>query len=137
MVLNSDRDVWQACFRGLQQKCPKCNEGALYRSYLKVHDQCPHCSEDLHHHRADDAPPYFTIFIVGHIIVPLMIALEIGYRPALWLHGLIWLPAILLLCYWLLPRVKGALVGLQWALFMHGFDPDHDEAKDYGGHLPS
>jgi hypothetical protein len=26
-----------------------------------------------------------------------------------------------------LPSVKGALVGLQWALLMHGFDPDAKE----------
>jgi hypothetical protein len=29
------------------------------------------------------------------------------------------------LCLALLPIIKGAIVGLQWALYMHGFDP-HD-----------
>ena len=131
------RDVWAACMSGLQHKCPNCATGPLYRSYLKVHDHCPHCSEALYHHRADDAPPYFTIFIVGHLIIPAMIAVEMAYAPALWLHGLIWAPAILLLCMGLLPRVKGFIVGLQWGLKMHGFDPSYDETKDYGGNLPT
>lgn len=130
------RSIWRAVRRGLGQKCPACGNGALFGKYLKVNAHCAHCNEALHHHRADDAPPYFTIFIVGHIIVPLMMAVEIAYKPALWLHALVWLPITLALVYWMLPRVKGALVGLQWAMYMHGFDPDHDEAKEYGGHEP-
>jgi uncharacterized protein (DUF983 family) len=76
----------------------------------------------LFHHRADDAPPYFTIFIVGHIIVSLVITVELVYWPPLWLHFVIWLPLTILLSLALLPVVKGAIVGLQWALKMHGFE---------------
>ena len=67
------RDWWQAVRRGLSLKCPSCGIGKMYRAYLKVNDTCPHCGEELHHHRADDAPPYFTIFILGHIVVPLVL----------------------------------------------------------------
>ena len=62
-----------------------------------------------------------------------MMAVELTYKPDLWVHAALWLPFTLLGCYWLLPRVKGALIGVQWALHMHGFDPSHDEAKEYGG----
>ncbi len=127
------RSVWRAGLRGFALTCPQCGEGALFKKFLKVHDNCPHCSETLHHHRADDAPPYFTIFILGHILVPVMMAIELAYKPALWIHALLWLPATLIGCYLLLPRVKGALIGVQWALHMHGFDPAHDEEKEYGG----
>lgn len=113
--------------------CPSCGTGPLYHRFLKVNEQCPHCHEALHHHRADDAPPYFTIFILGHIVVPLMMAVEIAYRPSIWLHALMWMPLILAGSYFLLPRIKGALIGVQWALRMHGFDPNHDEAQEYGG----
>jgi uncharacterized protein (DUF983 family) len=99
----------------------------MFRRYLKVADACPHCDEALHHQRADDAPPYFTIVIVGHIVVGLVLAVEMAYRPPLWLHGALWLPLTLILSLIILPPVKGALVALQWALLMHGFDPD---AKD-------
>jgi uncharacterized protein (DUF983 family) len=96
----------------------------MFSRYLKVSDHCPACGEALHHHRADDAPPYFTIVIVGHVVVGLVLALEMAYRPPLWLHAALWLPLAVLLSLAVLPIVKGALVGLQWALRMHGFDPD-------------
>ncbi len=73
------------------------------------------------HHRADDAPPYFTIIIVGHIIVPLLMTVELLYGPPLWVHLSIWLPLTIILSLLILPRVKGGIVGLQWAHRMHGF----------------
>ena len=57
------RDVQRSVLRGLGQKCPACGDGSIYRAYLTVNDACPKCGEELHHHRADDAPPYFTMLI--------------------------------------------------------------------------
>ncbi len=94
----------------------------LFSSYLKTANTCTACGEELFHHRADDAPPYFTIFIVGHIVVPLLMTVELLYGPPVWLHLAIWLPLTVLLSLALLPIVKGAIVGLQWALKMHGFE---------------
>lgn len=118
------RGVFQAMLTGARGRCPSCGQGRLFERYLKVADHCPHCGEALHHHRADDAPPYFTIFAVGHIIVPLLLAVEVAYTPDMWVHALLWLPSTLALCLTMLPAIKGAIVGLQWALYMHGFDPD-------------
>ena len=117
--------------RGTLHTCPKCGSGDLYASYLKVADQCASCGEALHHHRADDAPPYFTILIVGHIAVGGVLALEKAFKPSAWLHAAIWLPLVIILSLLLLPRIKGMLVGLQWALRMHGFGRSgHDRAAD-------
>ena len=121
------RPIFASMLRGAARKCPACGVGAMFRRYLKVADACPHCGEELHHHRADDAPAYFTIVIVGHIVVGLVLAVEIAYRPALWVHAALWLPLTVILTLVLLPMVKGALVGLQWALRMHGFDPNATE----------
>ena len=121
------RPIFASMLRGAAHKCPACGVGAMFRRYLKVADACPHCGEELHHHRADDAPAYFTIVIVGHIVVGLVLAVEIAYRPALWVHAALWLPLTVILTLALLPSVKGALVGLQWALRMHGFDPKSTE----------
>lgn len=123
-VAATDRRLGPAMLRGLRHRCPRCGEGALFSGYLKVVDACPSCGQELHHHRADDAPPYFTIFISGHIIVPLMIVMERLWAPALWIHMAVWLPVTLIMCMALLPPIKGALVGLQWAFRMHGFDDD-------------
>jgi uncharacterized protein (DUF983 family) len=116
------RNVLNAMWRGLSQRCPRCGKGALFWKYLKVVDQCPSCGEALHHHRADDAPAYFTIVIVGHFIVGGILAVHKAFAPPEWLQLAIWLPLTLISSLWLLPRIKGALVGLQWALYMHGFD---------------
>lgn len=90
------RPIFGSLLRGAALKCPACGTGAMFRRYLKVADACPHCGEALHHHRADDAPPYFTIVIVGHIVVGLMLAVEMAYRPPLWLHAALWLPLTLI-----------------------------------------
>lgn len=121
------RSLQQALLRGAMLKCPACGVGGLFHRYLKVVDQCPHCGESLHHHRADDAPAYFTIVIVGHVVVSLVLAVEIAYRPPLWLHAALWMPLTLALALALLAPIKGLLVALQWALLMHGFDPDAKE----------
>lgn len=121
------RPVQTSMLRGAAQKCPACGTGRLYSSYLKVNDTCPTCAEELHHQRADDAPPYFTMLIVGHIVVALVLVVEDLFAPALWVHSVLWGPMILGMSLWLLPRVKGALIGLQWAWRMHGFSGVDDE----------
>ena len=121
------RDVWQSIRRGFALKCPNCGIGKMFRAYLKVNDACPHCGEELHHQRADDAPPYFTIFIVGHIVVPLVLWVEMAFYPPVWVHMALWLPLATILALTLLPPVKAALIGLQWALRMHGFGEEAEE----------
>lgn len=125
---DGSRDVMTAMMDGFRHRCPSCQSGPLYESYLKVTDTCTNCGTELHHHRADDAPPYFTIFLVGHFIVGGVLALERAFAPEAWVHAAIWVPLTLVLSLLFLPRVKGALVGLQWALRMHGFGSGRDPA---------
>jgi uncharacterized protein (DUF983 family) len=110
--------------RGFFGYCPACGRGRMFRAFLKVADQCPACGEALHHHQADDAPAYFVILIVGHLVVPLALIVEIAWSPPYWLHAAIWLPLTAGLAIGLLQPVKGAIVGWQWANYMHGFDPN-------------
>jgi uncharacterized protein (DUF983 family) len=120
--MDSPRDKWQAVKRGFMGKCPHCGEGKMFRAFLKVAEACPSCGEELHHQRADDAPPYMTIFVVGHIIGAGMLWVE-HQNDALpiWIHATIWPILTVVLSFYFLPRIKGALIGLQWALRMHGF----------------
>ena len=110
-----------AMARGALHRCPACGRGALYRAYLKPADLCPACGEELFHQKADDAPPYVTIFLVGHLILAAVVAIDVAYAWPLWLHALVWLPLTVTLCLAVLPVAKGALIGLQWGLRMHGF----------------
>lgn len=120
------RPLREALLRGFRQLCPNCGRGRLFGRFLKVNHTCDDCGQELHHHRADDAPPYFTIFIVGHIVIPLVLLLEKAYAPSSLVHAAIWLPVTLGLTFFFLPRVKGSLVGLQWSQRMHGFGADED-----------
>lgn len=128
----ADRSWKQAMWRGACGKCPACGKGHIFAKYLKVVDTCDNCGEALHHQRADDAPPYFTIFIVGHIVIPLVFIVERVWQPPYWVHAALWLPLILGLTFGLMPIVKGAVVGLQWAIGMHGFgfEQDTEESRD-------
>jgi uncharacterized protein (DUF983 family) len=116
------RDVMQAMVRGFRGRCPNCIKGRLFRAFLKVVDRCEVCGEDFSHHRADDAPAYFVVLIAGHIVVALALEVEITFAPPYWVHVALWLPLTLALAVGLLQPVKGAIVGLQWAQYMHGFD---------------
>lgn len=130
MTPREPRDVTKAALNGMRLRCPKCGEGRMFASFLKASDYCPNCNEALYYHRADDAPPYVVITIVGHIVVGAMLIAEKNYRPELWTHVAMWVPLTILLSLALLPSVKGALIGVQWALRMHGFDPESPEAKE-------
>lgn len=121
------RDIKMSMLRGWRQKCPACEKGALYGKYLKVLDTCPACGEELFHQRADDAPPYFTMVVVGHVVIGGVLVLEKAFAPPSWVHLALWMPLTVALSLVLLPRVKGTLIGLQWALRMHGFGGATDD----------
>lgn len=126
--LAEKRDVWLAMKRGFRGRCPRCGEGKLFRAFLKTADACSNCGQDFTGHRADDLPAYLVIVVVGHIVVPLALSIETNFSPPVALQLAIYLPLTLVASLALIQPVKGTVVGLQWALRMHGFDenpPDH------------
>ena len=111
----ADRNVLQSVLRGVRGRCPACGEGRVLRGYLTATPACSACGEGYVHLRADDMPPWLTIMIVGHIVVPLLLLVEQTWHPAMWLQMAIWPAVTLLLLLMLLPRSKGAVLGLLWA----------------------
>ena len=118
---HNERALGPALKNGWKRCCPKCGKGALFEGYLKVRRTCPVCGEELFHHRADDGPAYLTILIVGHILGPLLLVVYTHYRPDPLLIAGTFSIGTIVLSLLLLPRLKGALIGLQWAKRMHGF----------------
>ena len=106
--------------RGFRNRCPNCGQAALLAGYLLPHETCPSCGEPNGEIKAQDAPPYLTILIVGHIVVPLLLIVEQMASPPMWVQLTIWLPVTLLLTLGLLPRIKGAWMGFMWALRLKG-----------------
>lgn len=115
------RDLKRALKRGWRRRCPACGGGPLYDGYLTVRERCPACSEALDAHRADDAPAWLTIVVVLSAVAPLMLIVWSFWSPPLWVHWTLWPTTVLLLSLALLPRLKGMVVGLQWARRMAGF----------------
>lgn len=110
--------------RGLLGRCPACGKRPLFKGFLRVVAACSNCTAPLGLARADDAPPYFTILIVGHIVVPAMVLLERSQQPPTWLMTAIFVPLTLVLAVGLLRPVKGATVGLMLTLNMLKTDAD-------------
>ena len=108
--------------RGLMGRCPACGWGRLFGRFLKVADRCDACGQAFHHHRADDFPAYIVIILVGHVVGYGIYTAETRFEDVpLWFHIAVWPLLTLILCLLLLQPVKGAVVGLQYALRMHGF----------------
>jgi uncharacterized protein (DUF983 family) len=112
---------WTAAGRGFLGRCPACGRGRLFGRFLKVADSCEVCGTEFHHHRADDFPPYIVMFIVGHVVVYGILQTETRFEVPLWVHFAIWPALTAVLAIGLLQPVKGAVVGLQYTLGMHGF----------------
>lgn len=121
IVVDEDRPLKPAMLRGWRRRCPNCGSGPMFSGYLKVRDSCPVCGEGLGQHRADDGPAYLTILIVGHIMAPLILIAFVKLRPDPWTLAAVFSVGTVALSLFLLPRLKGALVALQWAKRMHGF----------------
>ena len=121
-ALAPDIPYMTALSRGLKRRCPRCGEGKAFEGYLKVAERCPVCDENLGRIRADDLPPYLTIFLVGHIVVPLALIAEQNWAWSVTKHMTIWLPLTLTLLLTFLPLLKGLSIGLMWRLGITGRD---------------
>lgn len=111
--------------RGLTHRCPACGQGRLYRAYLKVEEHCEDCGHALGAYRADDGPAYLTILLIGHLVVaPLLLFPFIWKLPAAYVLPLTLIPLALLILL-VLPRIKGAFIGVLWAT-----NADDEGARD-------
>tara|TARA_R110000787_G_scaffold5406_7_gene19762 strand:+ start:463 stop:864 length:402 start_codon:yes stop_codon:yes gene_type:complete len=120
-IASTERPRLPAMMRGWRQKCPNCGAGPLLFNYLKVHDHCTVCEQEFQHHRADDGPAYLTILLVGHLMAPLLHIVFVQFRPEPIVLFTIFAVGTAALSLYLLPRLKGAMIGFQWAKGMGGF----------------
>jgi len=120
-TLEQERPTKPAMWHGFRQRCPNCGEGKMFAKFLKVNDECPSCGEELSHHRADDGPAYLTILFVGHLLAPLMHITWTQFRPEPLVMATVFTVGCVALSLYLLPRMKGLVVAIQWARRMHGF----------------
>jgi uncharacterized protein (DUF983 family) len=121
---DEDRPLGLSIRRGIMGKCPSCGDATLFQTFLSTHDLCPNCGEEIHHHRADDGPPFFSMFMVTPLVVAVMIIYEGIATPPVWHHLVIGIGLSTTLCIGLIRPIKGLFVAVQWAKRMHGFGAD-------------
>ena len=102
--------------RGLRGRCPACGKGRLFSGYLRQAPACSHCGEPTGLIRAEDGPPWLTVLILGPLLAPLTFIVSMKSTLPLWLS----LPALgafaIGTVLFLLPRIKGAFIGLLWRM---------------------
>jgi len=121
-----------AMLRGARGLCPNCGQGRLFAGWLRVRPFCACCHAPVGEIRADDAPPYFTVFIVAHVVIAGQVALERFALLSVATEMAIFLPGTLALVVILIRPVKGATVGLMMKL---GMMKPHAESR--AGENPS
>jgi uncharacterized protein (DUF983 family) len=103
-------------WRGFSGHCPNCGKGPILHRYLKVTSPCPVCGHDNAQYPSDDAPPYFTILIIGHLVIAPLLLFPFVWQWSAAAVLALTLPTVCFLTLWLLPRVKGGVIGVQWAI---------------------
>lgn len=86
----------------------------MFGGYLTPLKACGSCGLNFEPYRSDDAPAYFTIALVGHIILPGIWWAELHFSMSSWTHFMVWLPLTILLTLTLLPFIKGAVMAAIW-----------------------
>ncbi len=124
-----ERPPGRSIMRGISCRCPACGSGRLFKAWLKPVDQCAACGEDLHHQRSDDLPPYISIMILGHVAVGGFMMTDLVLMVPMWVHFAIWVPITILVALLTIQPIKGGVIGLQWALRMHGFGSEPDKPQ--------
>jgi uncharacterized protein (DUF983 family) len=84
--------------------------------YLKVDPECEACGHELARYPADDGPAYFTILLIGHLVVAPLLFFPIVWKSNPVYSAPIILSALAALTLLALPRVKGGWIGLMYAL---------------------
>lgn len=101
--------------RGISRTCPACGQGKLFNGYLAVCPVCPVCGNDNEQYPSDDFGPYVTIFLVLHLMVPILVVADRTWDMSVWFEGAFAIPIFLLATLALLPFAKGGVIGFAWA----------------------
>lgn len=73
-------------------KCPRCQRGNIFPPGLSfsLRPSCDSCGLDFTRNDIADGPAVFLIFILGFLLVPAALILEVLVHPPLWVHCVLW-----------------------------------------------
>ncbi|KPH04864.1 DUF983 domain-containing protein (plasmid) [Rhizobium acidisoli] len=99
---------------GLLGRCPRCQRGHLFASYLKLATRCDVCDLDYSFADPADGPAFFAMSIAAVPALASALWIQFAFEPHIWVHLLVTLPATVLACVLLLRPLKGWLVCSQF-----------------------
>lgn len=111
----TDRSTVSPFAAGLRCRCPRCGEGRLFEGFLTPRAACESCGLDFAFADSGDGPAVFIMFIAGFLVVGAALFVELSYEPPFWVHAMLWIPAVLIVCLGLLRPLKGLMIALQFA----------------------
>ena len=101
----------------------------MFRAWLKPVDACPNCARDWSVQQADDFPAYIGIFVVGHLLAPVVIAMIGTFGMSAWLTLAIILPVAVVMLITMLQPVKGAVIAFLWWMGIGAFVKERRAAE--------
>lgn len=107
-------------------RCPRCGKGKLYRGMLAVAGRCSECQLSFAGHEQGDGPAFFAITIIGALVAIFASIVEIRYEPPFWLHGVLWIPFVLIGSVVALRFSKAAIIRAQYNLRSGDFTQGND-----------
>lgn len=116
VTLRSSPNLLTGLRRGICRTCPACGQGELFCGYLAVRQVCAVCGNDNEQYPSDDFAPYVTIFLVLHVMVPVLFLADRTWAMSALFEGSVAIPIFLLATLALLPFVKGGVIGFAWAV---------------------
>lgn len=122
MSEHTDVDLKTASLRALKGCCPACGEGKLFRTYLKQVENCASCGESFGQIRADDAAPWATIILVGHVFLPFAFMVDVDFMPV-WVVMTMWSALFAAISLAVLPRAKALFIAILWQTRAPGYKP--------------
>jgi uncharacterized protein (DUF983 family) len=122
MSEHTDVSLKTAVSRALVGRCPCCGEGRLMRGYLKQVENCSVCGESFGQIRADDAAPWLTIILVGHVFLPFAFMVNLDWMPA-WAAMLSLASLFVGIALAILPRAKMLFIAVLWQTRAPGYKP--------------
>src|SRR5262245_40654531 len=79
-----------AFLAGLKARCPRCGQGALFRSGLVLREKCERCGLSYAFADSGDGPAVFAIFILGFAVLGGALLVEFRLQPPVWVHVVAW-----------------------------------------------
>lgn len=99
---------------GLACRCPRCGQGRLFSGFLTVAERCERCGLDLKKADSGDGPAVFIIFVLGFLIVPIAVLVNLRFEPPMWVNMTVWPIVILGISLGLLRPAKAYMIALQY-----------------------